>query len=442
MNILIINGSVDKNELDPYWIVPIDTNISIDNIVSILQLPSDYQLVLYDNRQARKVIDINSLTNVLLNDTYPVIAVMDNCSYSIDHYLDSYSQFMLSKIFEPDSVEDITLEATNKFFTNIEDIASKCNRTSKDIINHLLSDTTKFYIVYELLLERWNVNVNDWKNIYINSEKDGYTQILDKLELDRKRILMSGESYIVDGKGRTIGRFKLSEEHRGGRSKKISRDYDNSLVVMKSPWVVVPIMGKCLKIDDNYIIINLTKTHRKVEKTLESKNHEILLKKWTDETQGLEAWDNGDDEEEVSSYHICFNVADYIAHLWGFPYNTPVTRYTMTWQELSFHRGVFHCYNENAGDESHAFVVWLYKDTITIYQGYGGWIYPWIKTFELKTWLAGMIAIARAKLRGDQIKLLIKYFGFPEEIIGDIRISEKNEPAWLFEDKIECFRIA
>ena len=191
MNILIINGSVDKNELDPYWIVPIDTNISIDNIVSILQLPSDYQLVLYDNRQARKVIDINSLTNVLLNDTYPVIAVMDNCSYSIDHYLDSYSQFMLSKMFEPGSVEDITFEATNKFFSSIEDIASKCNRTTKDIINHLLSDPTKFYIVYGILSNHWNIDGDNWNKIYINAAKDGYTPILDKLTLDEKPLSMN-----------------------------------------------------------------------------------------------------------------------------------------------------------------------------------------------------------------------------------------------------------
>ena len=145
---------------------------------------------------------------------------------------------------------------------------------------------------------------------------------------------------------------------------------------------------------------------------------------------------------DSGGHHVCFNVADYVAHLWGFPYDTPVMKHTMTWEELSFKRGVFHCEIINAGNESHAFVIWLHDDEIIIYQGYGGWFKPWVRSFKIKDWVKGMRMIRMAKNRYIQSKLILQYFGFPEEIFGTPNKGMRNYHPFEFDKTVICYQIA
>lgn len=241
---------------------------------------------------------------------------------------------------------------------------------------------------------------------------------------------------IINGTGVNIGTlFYISNE--------ATRDYDHSIILLKSPWAVFPVRGNLDSLDSEYELIDVYKKHDEVVKVLNSENHDDLLFDWSIETQGEGSYIKMDPEDPDSDgHHVCFNVADYIAHLWGFPFETPVMKNIMTWEELSLKRGVFHCYINNAGNESHAFVIWLHEGQITIYQGYGGWYKPWVSTFEIKDWVKGMKSIRLAKNRFDQGTLVLEYFGFPQKIFGTPREEMKKYRPFKFDRTVTCFQIA
>lgn len=240
---------------------------------------------------------------------------------------------------------------------------------------------------------------------------------------------------IIDGMGVKIG--SISAMYGDAEE-----DYQYSIVLLRSPWVVFPVRGDLETLDERYQLVDIYEKHYNIIKILDSDDYENLLFDWSEKTQ-KDCYIKFDPEEPDSrGHHICFNVANYISHLWGFPYDTPVVKHVMTWVELSFKRGVFHCYIDKAGEESHAFVAWLHIDEITIYQGYGGWLRPWVTTFDINSWVKGMRSIRMVENRYNQSELILQYFGFPKEIFGTPNEIMNNQRQFIFDKTVTCYQIA
>jgi hypothetical protein len=103
-----------------------------------------------------------------------------------------------------------------------------------------------------------------------------------------------------------------------------------------------------------------------------------------------------DPEIIMDDTFVCFNVALYVAHLWGMSNerlnDAKYTRHK--WNELNDMRGVFLC-DSSTNTEDHSFVLWIRDELIHYYSGYGGHIAPIYRAFNREKWFSRMTSLPR-----------------------------------------------
>lgn len=195
MNILILNGSIDINSLPPFWVINIDSTMEVQCILSILQVPKNYRLTLNNAYKCEFINDLSKLT--MSYNIYPAIMLVDEYSYLIDHYLDCYIEYKYDNMYNTNQ-NLIESQAVNIFMDNIKYIEERFEPHGDDkvyrvVMNRILSDKNKFYIVYGILLEYWNIDAYDLKIMYITATGNGYTPIL--VEINRTKPILDYSTY-------------------------------------------------------------------------------------------------------------------------------------------------------------------------------------------------------------------------------------------------------
>ena len=121
------------------------------------------------------------------------------------------------------------------------------------------------------------------------------------------------------------------------------------------------------------------------------------------------------DENEVPCCFICFKIADYISDY----LNLITTNETITFQELRKRTGIFHCELVSfAKKETHAFVIKIIDDDVTILQGYGGFEGAFIHKEDKNTWFD---KLEKLKVKNKNNKILMReLFNLPSSIYDNI----------------------
>lgn len=160
--------------------------------------------------------------------------------------------------------------------------------------------------------------------------------------------------------------------------------------------------------------------------------HNIVLDKLFNPLSLLEfySW-SGQDPPSASNHYdidcfICFNGADYIAHLWSTlinsqpqPQPAPQSLNGVTWSMLSNVTGVFKCHVSIDCDgrniEEHSFVLWISEEYVHVYNSYGGhpsFIYCYCNK---EAWFTPLVDFSFLNPE-DQRNKLQATFGLPSSI--------------------------
>jgi hypothetical protein len=244
---------------------------------------------------------------------------------------------------------------------------------------------------------------------------------------------------LVNAKGKVVVGLKVPKKDSYRVSQqiyeyaRIQPDYRMSLIIWRDPWKVLPMEGQLGQEIKGYDIIDIPKQHLYVLSRMRSPDLDTELAKWSAETQP------GIYDIDDKGYFICFNMAEYIAHLWGKPYNARVEPMYLTWEALSLLKGVFHCEIHNSV-ESHGFVIWITKEWVHIYQGYGGHFEGIYLKLPADKWFETVSQLAKFKCK-TQKEMLIALFDFPREIFEENYLCAEFEPI-IFSKYVEVKRIA
>ena len=198
MDLVIINGSITENSLQPVYHLQININenkhLTSDDILSDIlgsDISSDYKLVLYTVDEKKIVKSISEI----IKSELPIILLVDNYNSRLMTYLYCYTQFMTNSInYEQknymgiNTSKKIRQQANKLFFSNIKDIADSHHKSNREVMNILLTIPNNFFIIYGLLLEKWNLSGDNFDGVYLKAARYGYIQILYKLEREDKLI--------------------------------------------------------------------------------------------------------------------------------------------------------------------------------------------------------------------------------------------------------------
>lgn len=215
---------------------------------------------------------------------------------------------------------------------------------------------------------------------------------------------------------------------------RVQSDYRLSLIIWRDPWTVLPVEGQPSEDIKGYDVINIPNQHLYVLSKMRSSNLDAELLKWSEETQP------GTNEPlEDKGYFICFNVAQYVSHLWGKPFQSASQKMYLTWGSLSLLRGVFHCEIHNSV-ESHGFVIWITDKWVHIYEGYGGHFESIYLKLPKENWFEINSQLPKFKCK-QQKEMLVALFDFPREIFEGNYLCAEFEPI-IFSKYVEVMRIA
>ena len=257
--------------------------------------------------------------------------------------------------------------------------------------------------------------------------------------------LYSQKNYrpLVNAKGRVVSAIKTTKISSYRVSQKvfeyarIQPEYRFSLIVWRDPWMILPIEGTIQTETPNsvkgYDIIDVPTQHLYVLSKMRSPDLDTELAKWTEETQP------GIYNVEGKTYFICFNMADYISHLWGKPYAAAIQKMYLSWEALSLLRGVFHCDIHNSV-ERHGFVIWITDQWVHIYEGYGGHFEGIYLKLPRDKWFEINSKLSKFKCK-EQKQMLLALFDFPREIFEENYLCAEFEPI-IFSKYVETMRIA
>ncbi len=244
---------------------------------------------------------------------------------------------------------------------------------------------------------------------------------------------------LVNARGKVVSVIKVVESSPYRVSQQlyeyanVQPEYRLSLIIWRDPWTVIPIEGIQTESDPvkGYDIINLPKQHLYVLSKMRSPDLDIELAKWSEETQP--------GEYKIGEEFICFNMAKYISHLWGKPYNARATPMYLTWETLSLLRGVFHCKIYNSV-ESHGFVIWITDEWLHLYEGYGGHFESIYLKLPRDNWFEINTKLSKFKCR-EQKEMMLALFDFPREIFEKNYLCAEYKPI-IFSKYVKVVRIA
>jgi len=217
------------------------------------------------------------------------------------------------------------------------------------------------------------------------------------------------------------------------KNARVQPDYRLSLIIWRDPWTVLPVEGQAAEEIKGYDIIDIPKQHLYVLSKMRSSNLDAELAKWSEETQP------GRYPPKDKGYFICFNMANYVSHLWGKPCYARVERMYLTWEALSLLRGVFHCEIHNSV-EGHGFVIWITDGWVHIYEGYGGHFEAIYLKLPREKWFDMNSKLPKFRCK-EQKEMLLALFDFPREIFQSNYLCAEFEPI-IFSKYVEVMRIA
>jgi len=243
---------------------------------------------------------------------------------------------------------------------------------------------------------------------------------------------------LVNARGKVIVGLKVPKKESYRVSQQIYEyaqirpDYRISLIIWRDPWITLPVEGSLEQGIKGYDIIDIPKQHLYVLSKMRSVDLDVELAKWSEETEP------GGYNKEDKGYFICFNMAEYISHLWGKPYNASIESMYLTWEALSLLKGVFHCEIHNSV-ESHGFVIWITEEWIHVYEGYGGHFECIYLKLSKDKWFQTVSQLSKFKCE-LQKKMLLALFDFPRDIFEENYRCAEFEPI-IFGKYVEVKRI-
>ena len=275
---------------------------------------------------------------------------------------------------------------------------------------------------------------------YSKRQKRGNTVVCRKVDPN----LYSNQNYrpLINAKGKVISVLKppkldfVRVSQLIHENVRVRPDYRLSLIIWRDPWTVLPVEGTVQGQDTGlkgYDVIDIPKQHLYVLSKMRSPDLDAELAKWSNETQP------GMYPPEDKGYFICFNMADYISHLWGKPCYARVERMYLTWEALSLLRGVFHCDIHNSV-EGHGFVIRIKDEWVQIYEGYGGYFEGIYLKLPRDKWFEINSRLPKFKCK-EQKQMLLALFDFPREIFEKNYLCAEFEPI-IFNKYVETMRIA
>lgn len=173
-------------------------------------------------------------------------------------------------------------------------------------------------------------------------------------------------------------------------SGKSGKDYRYYTIIMKIPWITLPLIRQPDQMGD-HPVIDLYDKHEYVIKMLISPNYESEASEWIIKYGGCSDEELENDE---SIWTSCGYIAEYISFLWGYEFSDSILGrmyfVESTWDLFSRLCGVFQV-EAPIGIESHVFVIWITEKYINIYQGYGGTYEANFFTEEKKLWFGNLV---------------------------------------------------
>jgi hypothetical protein len=178
------------------------------------------------------------------------------------------------------------------------------------------------------------------------------------------------------------------------------------------------------------------KKESKIFQQLNTDNNYDNILKWNEEN---DPFHEGDDV--YNGVTSCFNVANYIASLWGIKLSEQPELQQIELAKFRRATGVYYCEITNT-QETHAFVLVLTKTNVILTSGYGGYNGVIHHEFDKEEWFDQLISLSEITNNNQRLYIFQGLFKLPETIFWPLYgyTNDVQFQDFLMGYKIESFK--